>query len=56
MAKDLITEALQTIHLQHGKDLKEVAQYLKMKYRVDVEPLLLQSRLKKLLLEEKAVA
>ncbi|MFC5626306.1 hypothetical protein [Algoriphagus winogradskyi] len=56
MVKDLITEALQTLHLQHGKDLKEVAQYLKMKYRVEVGLLVLQSRLKKVLLEEKAVA
>ncbi|WP_425637179.1 hypothetical protein ACPUEN_17265 [Algoriphagus yeomjeoni] len=56
MAKDLITEALQTIHLQHGKDLKEVGQYLNMKYRIDVEPVVLQKRLQKMLQEEKAVA
>ena len=56
MDKDLITDALQTIHLQHGKDLKEVAQYLTMKYRIEVELLVLQNRLKKLLQEEKAVA
>lgn len=56
MSKDLINQALQTIHLQHGKNLKEVVQYLNMKYRVDVELMVLQSRLKKMLLEEKAVA
>ncbi|MEB2774949.1 hypothetical protein SYJ56_06505 [Algoriphagus sp. D3-2-R+10] len=56
MEKDLITQALQMIHLRNGKDLKEVSQYLNMKYRVDVDPLVLQSRLKKLILEEKAVA
>jgi hypothetical protein len=56
MEKDLITEALQTIHLQNGKDLKEVSQYLNMKYRVDADLLVLQKRLKKIILEEKAVA
>ena len=56
MEKDLITQALQTIHLQNGKDLKEVMQYLNMKYRIDIDALVLQSRLKKMILEEKAVA
>ncbi|MEB2786246.1 hypothetical protein [Algoriphagus persicinus] len=56
MEKDLITQALQTIHLQHGKDLTEVSQYLNMRYRVDVEPLVLQRRLKKMMQEAKAVA
>jgi len=56
MEKDLITQALQTIHLQNGKNLIEVSQYLNMKYRIDAEPLVLEHRLKKLLLEEKAVA
>ncbi|PZX59606.1 hypothetical protein LV84_00814 [Algoriphagus ratkowskyi] len=56
MEKDLITQALQTIHLQNGKDLKEVSQYLNMKYRIDTDILLLEDRLKKLIQEEKAVA
>tara|TARA_R110002020_G_scaffold169337_6_gene358477 strand:+ start:521 stop:691 length:171 start_codon:yes stop_codon:yes gene_type:complete len=56
MEKDLITQALQVIHLQNGKDLKEVAQYLNMKHRIDADPLVLESRLKKMLLDEKAVA
>ncbi|MDR7132068.1 hypothetical protein J2X69_004434 [Algoriphagus sp. 4150] len=56
MEKDLIAQALQTIHLQNGKDLKEVAQYLNMKYRIDADTLVLRSRLKKMILEEKAVA
>lgn len=56
MEKDLITQAVQTIHLQNGKDLKEVIQYLNMKYRIDIDALVLQSRLKKMILEEKAVA
>lgn len=56
MEKDLITQALQMIHLQNGKDLKEVSQYLNMKYRIDADQLVLQSRLKKMLQEEKAVA
>ena len=56
MEKDLITQALQTIHLQNGKDLKEVTQYLNMKYRIDADILVLEDRLKKLIQEEKAVA
>lgn len=56
MEKDLITQAIQTIHLQNGRDLKEVAQYLNMKYRIDADTLVLQKRLKKMLLGEKAVA
>jgi hypothetical protein len=56
MQKDLITQALQMIHLQNGKDLKEVTQYLNMKYRIDADILVLEDRLKKLILEEKAVA
>ncbi|SFB48102.1 hypothetical protein [Algoriphagus aquimarinus] len=56
MEKDLITQALQAIHLQNGKDLQEVTQYLNMKYRIDIDPLVLQERLKKMILEEKAVA
>ncbi|MEP0710797.1 hypothetical protein [Algoriphagus sp.] len=56
MQKDLITQALQQLHLQNGKDLKEVSQYLTMKYRIDADDLVLKSRLKKMLEEEKAVA
>lgn len=56
MEKDLITQAIQTIYLQNGKDLKEVSQYLNLKYRIDAEPLVLQKRLQKMLQEEKAVA
>lgn len=56
MEKDLITQAIQTIHLQAGKDLQEVAQYLKLKYRIDVDFLVLKNRLAKILMEEKSVA
>lgn len=56
MEKDLITQALQTIHVQNGKDLKEVSQYLNMKHRIDTDPVILKKRLKKMILEEKAVA
>lgn len=56
MEKDLITQALQSIHIQNGKDLKEVMQYLTMKHRIDVDPEVLQMRLSKIVHEEKAVA
>ncbi|MCE7056867.1 hypothetical protein LZF95_19455 [Algoriphagus sp. AGSA1] len=56
MEKDLITQALQSIYIQNGKDLKEVMQYLTMKHRIDVDPAVLQMRLRKIILEEKAVA
>lgn len=56
MERDLITLSLQLVHLQNGQDLKEVQQYLKLKYRIDVDLAVLQHRLEKLLLEEKAVA
>lgn len=56
MNKDLITGAIQAIHLQNGKDLKEVSQYLNLKYRIDADLLVLQKRLQKMLQEEKAVA
>jgi len=56
MERDLITQSLQQIHLQNGQDLKEVQHYLSLKYRIDADYAILQQRLEKLLLEEKAVA
>lgn len=56
MERDLITLALQNLCIQLGKDPKEVHQYLLMKYRMDVDLLVLQKRLEKILSEEKAVA
>jgi len=56
MEKDLITQALQTIFIQNGKDLTEVQQYLNLKYRMNVDELVLQQRINKLVTEKKAVA
>lgn len=56
MEKDLITQALQTIFIQNGKDLHEVQQYLNLKYRMNVDELVLQQRAEKLLADKKAVA
>jgi len=56
MERDLITQALQEIALRNGKDLTEVHQYLLMRYRIQIDPLVLSKRLKKIIEEEKAVA
>jgi hypothetical protein len=56
MENDLIILALQDICIRDNKELKEVHQYLLMKYRMDVDLLVLQRRLEKILSEEKAVA
>lgn len=56
MDRDLITLALQEIVLQDGKDLKEVQQYLRMKYRIEAEDVVLRRRLETILQTEKAVA
>jgi hypothetical protein len=56
MERDLILLALQEIVLRDGKDLKEVQQYLRMKYRIEAEDLVLKRRLDNMLQSEKAVA
>lgn len=56
MDRDLISMALQEIVLREGKDLKEVQQYLRMKYRIEADDLVLNRRLEKMLQTEKAVA
>ncbi|WP_153231763.1 hypothetical protein [Algoriphagus machipongonensis] len=56
MERDLITQALQKICVQENKHLREVQQYLIMKYRIDADQPVLKRRLEKLLSEEKAVA
>lgn len=56
MEKDLINLALYSFCIQNANSITEVAQYLKMKHRLEVELLVLQKRLDKILLEEKAVA
>lgn len=56
MERDLIFIALQEVVLRDGKDLKEVQQYLRMRYRLDADELVLKKRLEKILQTEKAVA
>ncbi len=56
MDRDLITIALQEMVLREGKDLKEVQQYLRMRYRLEADELVLKRRLGKMLQTEKAVA
>ena len=56
MERDLITLALQDMVLKEGKELSEVQQYLRMRYRIEVDPTILSKRMKKLTQEEKAVA
>lgn len=56
MSRDLITLALQESILRDGKSLAEVQQYLRMKYRIEADQIVLERRLKKLLQTEKAVA
>lgn len=56
MEKDLINSSLHSLCIGKGKSIAEVAQYLKMKYRIDLEDALLIKRLNTILEEEKAVA
>jgi hypothetical protein len=56
MTRDLITIAIQEFVLRDGKDLKEVQQYLRMKYRLDADLTVLRRRLEKMSQTEKAVA
>lgn len=56
MDRDLISLALQELALKEGTGLKDVQQYLRMKYRLEAEERVLQRRLAKLLQTEKAVA
>ncbi len=56
MENDLINLALQDIYIRDNKELQDVHQYLLMKYRMEVDLLVLQKRLEKILNEEKAVA
>lgn len=56
MEEGLINRALKRLVIEEGKDLREVQQYLLMKFRIDVEQLVLQKRLDKMSIQEKAVA
>lgn len=56
MHQDLITQALKEIHLIQEKSLREVQDYLSLKYKIDLDHNVLTLRLKKLIQEDKAVA
>jgi hypothetical protein len=56
MEKDLINSSLHSLCIQKAKSITEVAQYLKMKYRLDIEEIVLKKRLNNIISEEKAVA
>lgn len=56
MDRDIILRALQEMTLRDGKSLKEVQQYLRMRYRLEVDDLVLKRRLEKTHQSEKAVA
>ena len=56
MEKGLINSSLHLLCIQNSKSITEAALYLQMKYRIDVDILVLQKRLNKIIHEEKAVA
>jgi len=56
MEKDLINSSLHSLCVQNAKSITEAAQYLKMKYRLDIEETVLKKRLNDIMHEEKAVA
>jgi len=56
MNRDIITQTLQEFVLKEGKGLHEVQQYLRMKYRLEADQLVLKIRLEKIQQTEKAVA
>lgn len=56
MEKDIITQALLTMVAKEGNSLQEVKDYLRMKFKMEVEDIVLSKRLEKNLNVEKAVA
>lgn len=56
MDRDLISQVLQELVVRDGKELKDAQQYLRMKYRLEADELILKRRLEKLHQSEKAVA
>ncbi|NVJ84977.1 MAG: hypothetical protein HWE15_01660 [Algoriphagus sp.] len=56
MEPGIINNALKQFCVEESKSLADVVQYLKMKYRIDADELILKKRLEKLLNQEKAVA
>lgn len=56
MEEGLINRALKHLVFEKGKDLKEVQQYLLMKFNIEVDKQVLQKRMEKMSNQEKAVA
>ncbi|WP_186300121.1 hypothetical protein [Algoriphagus algorifonticola] len=56
METGIINQAIQKLCIAEGKEVNEVIQYLKLKYRIDIDPLVLQKRIDKLMNKGKAVA
>lgn len=56
MEEGLINRALKRLVLEEGNDLREVQQYLLMKFRIEVDQSVLQKRLDKMSIQGKAVA
>lgn len=56
MDEGLINRALKRFVIEEGTDLREVQQYLLMKFKIDVEQSVLQKRLEKMSTQQKAVA
>ncbi len=56
MENDLITLALKELYFQNQKSLKDVKNYLSLKYKIDLDEAVLELRMSKLSQEEKAVA
>ncbi|WP_157366906.1 Clr5 domain-containing protein [Algoriphagus vanfongensis] len=56
MEPGIINQAIKKFCLSQGKDLKEVIQYLKLKYQIDADESVLRRRLEKIVDNEKAVA
>lgn len=56
MEEGLINRALKRLVIEEGNHLREVQQYLLMKFKIDVDLSVLQKRLEKMLTQGKAVA
>ncbi len=56
MEEGLINRALKRLVIEEGNHLREVQQYLLMKFKIEVDQSVLQKRLDKMSIQEKAVA
>lgn len=56
MLEGIINRALRKLVVENGADLKEVQQYLLLKFKIEVEQEVLQKRVQKFINSGKAVA